>query len=209
LTQGQSYREHIASLEEQFRFAEQCQVAFINTHAGRDIFSFEENVQVFSKGVELSQNSGIPILVETHRGRPTYSAIETRKYLAAIPDLWLTADFSHWMVVHESDLSDQGENIDLAVSRSAYIHARVGYAEGPQVPHPQAPEWKHAVDTHLALWQKIINRQKDGGNDTLYITPEFGPPSYMHTLPFTNQPVADVWETNTYMKELLQTALTT
>lgn len=209
LTQGQTHREHMQSLETQFEFAAQCNPVFINSHTGRDIFPLEENVEIFARLVHLSQNSGIPILVETHRGRPTYSAIETRKYLEAVPGLRLTADFSHWMVVHESGLDDQRENIELATARADYIHARVGYAEGPQIPDPRAPEWKHAVDRHLQLWQGIIDQHNSNGKETLYITPEFGPPSYMHTAPFTNQPVGDVWEQNVYMKELLASQLNT
>jgi hypothetical protein len=209
LTQGQTYQDHIKSFESQFEFATQCQVKFINSHAGRDIFSFEENVQVFQRATQLGQSSGIPILIETHRGRPTYSAIETRKYLEAIPELRLTADFSHWMVVHESDLADQRENIALAITRADYIHARVGYAEGPQIPDPRAPEWQPAVTRHLQLWQQIINQYKRNGTESLYITPEFGPPAYMHTVPFTNQPVGDAWQQNVYMKELLLNTLET
>ncbi|HKG53331.1 MAG TPA: TIM barrel protein, partial [Anaerolineales bacterium] len=131
LTQGQTYQDHIKSFESQFEFAAQCQVVFINSHTGRDIFSFEENIQIFQRVTQLSQSSGIPILIETHRGRPTYSAIETRKYLEALPEMRLTADFSHWMVVHESGLADQRETVELAITRADYIHARVGYAEGP------------------------------------------------------------------------------
>ena len=207
LTQGQNCQEHVRSLEAQFEFAAQCQVVMINSHAGRDVFSFEENLQIFELITQLSQSSGIPFLVETHRGRPTYSAIETRKYLAALPELHLTADFSHWMVVHESDLQDQSETLELAIRRADYIHARVGYAEGPQIPDPRAPEWKGAVERHLELWQQIIDRRRAQGREELYITPEFGPPAYMHTAPFTNQPVADVWEQNVYMKGLLSSAL--
>lgn len=207
LTQGETYRDHIKSLESQFEFAARCQAVFINSHAGRDIFDFAENIQIFRRAIQLSQSSGIPFLVETHRGRPTYSAIETRKYLEALPELRLTADFSHWMVVHESGLDDQRENLDLAISCAHYIHARVGYAEGPQVPDPRAPEWKHAVERHLQLWQQIIDQHKQNGSESLYITPEFGPPAYMHTAPFTNQPVGDVWEQNVYMKELLVSTL--
>ncbi|HVF24916.1 MAG TPA: TIM barrel protein [Anaerolineales bacterium] len=209
LTEGESYRDHIKSLEAQFEFAAQCQVAFINSHTGRDIFSFEENVQIFQRLIQLSQSSGIRILIETHRGRPTYSAIETRKYLEAIRELRLTADFSHWMVVHESDLADQRTNMELAIARADYIHARVGYAEGPQIPDPRAPEWQGAVTTHLELWQQIIDQHKTDGKESLYITPEFGPPAYMHTIPFTNQPVGDVWEQNVYMKDLLASKLKT
>jgi sugar phosphate isomerase/epimerase len=203
LTQGQRYQDHLRSLDAQFDFASQCEVTFINSHAGRDIFSFEENLQIFQRIVQLSQGSGIPFLVETHRGRPTYSAIETRRYLEALPELRLTADFSHWMVVHESDLSDQHENINFAISRASYIHARVGYAEGPQISDPRAPEWEGALTRHLQLWQQIIDEHKRNGTESLYITPEFGPPGYMHTMPFTNQPVGDVWEQNVYMRDLL------
>ena len=203
LTQGDSFRDHINSLESQFEFAAQCQPAFINSHTGRDIFAFEENLQIFRRLIQLSQSSGILILVETHRGRPTYSAIETRRYLEALPELRLTADFSHWMVVHESNLADQQGNVEIAMARASYIHARVGYAEGPQIPDPRAPEWQHAVETHVQLWQQIIDHHKQNGTETLYITPEFGPPAYMHTMPFTNQPVGDVWEQNVYMRGLL------
>ena len=207
LTQGQSCMEHIKSLESQFDFAAQCQVVFINSHTGRDIFSFAENVQIFERLTQLSQGSGIPILVETHRGRPTYSAIETCKYLQAIPELRLTADFSHWMVVHESGLEDQRSNLEMAMARADYIHARVGYAEGPQIPDPRAPEWQQTVTRHLQLWQQIIDQHKRADRASLYITPEFGPPAYMQTAPFTNQPVGDVWEQNVYMKDLLTRTL--
>lgn len=207
LTRGQTYQDHIQSLESQFEFAAQCNVVFINSHTGRDIFPFEENVQIFQCLTELSQSSGIRILVETHRGRPTYSAIETRRYLEAVPELRLAADFSHWMVVHESGLEDQRENVALAISHTDYIHARVGYAEGPQIPDPRAPEWQNAVNSHLEFWQQILDRHRDEEREALYITPEFGPPAYMHTMPFTNQPVGDVWEQNVYMKNLVTTAL--
>jgi sugar phosphate isomerase/epimerase len=209
LTQGQTYQDHIQSLETQFEFAAGCDVAFINSHAGRDIFPFEENIQIFERAVALSQSSGIPILIETHRGRPTYSAIETCKYLKALPDLRLTADFSHWMVVHESGLEDQGANLELAIARADYIHARIGYAEGPQIPDPRAPEWNYAVERHVGLWQQILDQHKKDGKEILYITPEFGPPDYMHKAPFTNQPVGDVWEQNVYMKGLLASSLKT
>lgn len=204
LTQGQTAQEHVRSLEQQFEVAAQCQVVLINSHTGRDIFSVEENLEIFRRVTQLSRQSGIPFLVETHRGRPTYSAIETRKYLEALPDLRITADFSHWMVVHESGLADQGTTLDLAIARSRYIHARVGYAEGPQVPDPRAPEWQGAVTDHLRLWQRIVDQQRAAGVATLYVTPEFGPPAYMHTLPFTNEPVADVWELNVYMRDRLR-----
>jgi sugar phosphate isomerase/epimerase len=207
LTQGTSPDEHIRSLNQQFDFASRCEVVFINTHAGRDFLAFEDNLRVFRRITELSRQSGIPIRVETHRGRPTYSAIETRRYLEEVPDLELTADFSHWMVVHESDLSDQPGPVDAAIERSGYVHARVGYAEGPQIPDPRAPEWRGAVDRHVELWRRIVERHRRADSEYLFITPEFGPPDYMHTQPFTRVPVADAWELNVYMRDYLRRVL--
>jgi hypothetical protein len=31
------------------------------------------------------------------------------------------------------------------------------------------------------------------------MTPEFGPDGYLHSLPFTGAPVADLWQINTWM----------
>lgn len=207
LTEGSTVDDHLRSLEAQFELALACDPILINGHAGRDRFSFEENVRIFRRYLELGRASGIPVVVETHRGRPTYSATETRRYLEALPELRLTADFSHWMVVHESDLADLGDAVELAIQRSPHVHARVGYEEGPQVPDPRAPEWARHVENHLALWRRIVRHQREAGAELLTITPEFGPPNYMHTLPFSNTPVADTWEVNGYMKELLQREL--
>jgi len=203
LTEGKTYKDHIDSLKEQFEFAYKLSPQFINTHAGRDIFSFEENVIIFNTLIKLSNESGLPIYVETHRGRPTYSAIETIKYLQQLPALELTADFSHWTVVHESDLSDQSDTISMAIERSRYIHARPGYQEGPQISDPRAPEWKYMIDLFLTWWQGIIDSQTSRQKELLIITPEFGPPGYMHTMPFTNKPISDVWEMNVVMKEII------
>jgi hypothetical protein len=63
------------------------------------------------------------------------------------------------------------------------------------------------VTRHLQLWQQIIEQHKKDYKETLYVTPEFGPPAYMHTAPFTNEPVGDVWEQNVYVKDLLANKL--
>lgn len=208
LTDGPSADAHIATLEQQFEFAIACGAMRVNLHAGRDIFSFDDNQRIFRRILALGRESGLPVSVETHRGRPTFAATETRRYLEALPELRLTADFSHWMVVHESNLEDQQETLDLAVDRSDHIHARVGYEEGPQVPDPRAPEWKPHLDRHLEIWQQIVERRREDGAEALTIAPEFGPPNYMHTIPFENEPVRDAWELNVYMKDLLRERLT-
>ena len=161
------------------------------------------------RAAELSDIYGVPVTIETLNGRPTYSVDNTCRYLEAVPRLRLTADFSCWMVVHESNLADQGEALQLAIERGDYIHARVGYSEGPSVTDHRAPEWKPEVENHLSIWQQIVDERVERGSEMLLITPEFGLPNYMHTLPHTNLPVADVWGANVFMRDLLKEGLRT
>lgn len=207
LTSGDTPDDHIRSLEEQFEFAAECAPIRINHHAGRDVFSFEDNAWIFERMIALGRESGIPVMAETHRGRPTFAATETRRYLEALPELRLTADFSHWMVVHESNLEDQEDTLKLAIERSDHVHARVGYEEGPQITDPRAPEWKGHVERHVTLWRRIAERHRKAGSQSLTVAPEFGPPNYMHTQPFSNEPVRDAWELNVYMRDMLEDAL--
>ena len=109
-----------------------------------------------------------------------------------MPEINLTVDYSHWCCVCESTLEDQEDNLSKTYSRVQHIHGRVGYAEGPQVPDPRAPEYAHELQRHMSWWDNIVQAKQELGQTTITFTPEFGPPGYLHTLPYTNQPVADL-----------------
>lgn len=174
------------------------QPLYINVHSGRDFFTYEENKQFIDFTVQYSKKTGVPIYHETHRSRMLYSAPAALPYLQKKPELRLTLDISHWCNVSESLLEDQPATVELAISRTDHVHSRVGHAEGPQVSDPRAPEWKAEVAAHFAWWDKVVALKKKQGKILTMLT-EFGPPSYMPTIPFTNRPVADQWEINVYM----------
>jgi len=176
---------------------------YINCHAGKDFFPFDQNKELIDFTIKRSAETNIPIYHETHRGRILFAAHITRKFIENIEGLRLTLDISHWCNVHESLLADQKETIDLALSRTNHIHARIGHAEGPQVNDPRAPEWKDAVNAHFNWWDQVVKRRRAEGKIVTFLT-EFGPPNYLPTLPFTNQPVANQWEINVYMMQLLR-----
>ncbi len=205
-TEGRTSQEHISSFEQKLRYVRDIEPVHVNCHTGKDYFPPRENIKVFEKALELSRDSGLSVSHETHRGRATYSAPATRELLNALHDLRLTADFSHWCCVHESLLEDQPEAMQLAIESTVYIHARVGHIEGPQVSDPRAPEWQKEVQTHLGWWERIAGLQRQRGASFLAICPEFGPAPYMPTLPYTRQPVANLWEITVYMKDLVQKA---
>ncbi len=206
-TRGASPEEHAESFEAQYRRAIELRPLLVNSHTGRDVFSTAENLEVFRRARRLEEELGIPVVHEVHRGRATFSTTATAALLEQMPELKLAADFSHWCCVHESLLEDQEKLLERAIERSFHIHARVGHPEGPQVSDPRAPEWQQALEAHLGWWQRIVDRRRQDNAELLPVCPEFGPPDYMPTLPYTRQPVADLWEINCHMKQLLEKRL--
>lgn len=176
---------------------------YFNCHSGKDWFDFEHGSQFVRLGLEVSNSTKIPVYHETHRGRLMFAAHVTKQYLEAFPDMRLTLDISHWCAVHESLLGDQAEAVNLALRHTAHIHARVGHEEGPQVNDPRAPEWKNAVDAHLGWWDTVVKRRAAEGLPITFLA-EFGPPTYLPTVPYTFQPLADQWDINVFMMKTLR-----
>ncbi|MFM8320110.1 MAG: sugar phosphate isomerase/epimerase family protein [Chloroflexota bacterium] len=175
----------------------------INSQTGRDWFPYEHNRCMIDAAQEIAARRGVKILHETHRGKFSFCAASTVRFLEADPALRIAADFSHWCVVSESLLEDQQPALALAISRADHIHARVGHAEGPQTPDPRAPEWAAALAAHLDWWDRIIEQRRREGAARFTITTEFGPTPYLPALPYTRMPVADQWEINVHMLDLL------
>lgn len=177
----------------------------INSQTGKDHFSMVQNQALLATAHAFGAAAGTTVLHETHRGKFSFAAHVTHQYLLADPALRLTLDVSHWVNVAESYLADQPAALALALARTEHLHARVGFPEGPQVPDPRAPEWQPALRAHLAWWDAVVARKRAAGPAALLtIAPEFGPPPYLPTLPFTRQPVTSQWEVNVYMMNLLK-----
>jgi sugar phosphate isomerase/epimerase len=176
----------------------------VNAHTGRDHFSFEQNRELLTRARDVEEATGVPVVHETHRGRFSFAAHVTRAYLEALPWLRLCLDVSHWFNVAESWLEDQPEALSLAVARTFHAHARVGSPEAPQVADPRAPEARPALEAHLAVWDRVVAARAGDGLPRLGFTAEFGPRPYMPHLPYADTPLADQWEVNRFMKDLLR-----
>lgn len=175
---------------------------FINSHTGKDHYSFENNCHIIEAIEDFSRTSNIPVYHEIHRGRFTFHSATTLKYLRVFPNLKLVGDLSHWCVVSESMLEDQDAIIEQIIPHIHHIHARVGTSQSAQVTNPFAPEWKSELDIFVNWWQRIVDYHSDMG-----ITPEFGPFPYMPQTPFDQKPVANQKELNLKMKAYLQNQL--
>ncbi|HXR48694.1 MAG TPA: hypothetical protein VN784_14765 [Candidatus Limnocylindrales bacterium] len=189
---GGSVRQHLDSLAEQVKECLDFQPLFFNVHSGSDVWSLAEAEDFYGAALELERQTGAAISHETHRLRCFGNPWTTKVILERFPSLKLTCDFSHWVCVAERLLEDCGETIQLAAQHCHHLHARVGYEEGPQVPDPRAPEWSRHLAAHEDWWNRIWAAQEKRGLKTSFLTSEFGPAPYLHTLPFTQAPVADL-----------------
>ena len=202
-----SVQAHIQIMEENFSKLAALNPLFINSHTGKDYFSFDDNCKIIDAALNFSAKNGIRILHETHRGRFSFHAASLIPYLERFPQIELVGDFSHFCTVSESMLDDQQEIIARIIPHVSHIHARIGYEQGPQVNDPQAPEWQGHLEKFLFWWQQIINTKKRAGQSLFTISPEFGPVPYMPSAPYNQQPLSNQWDNNVFMKEYLKATL--
>jgi hypothetical protein len=187
-----SVQAHLASLREQVAECSEVAPLLINAHSGIDRWSLTEMEDFFGGALEIEREAGLPIAHETHRRRCLATPWAAQAVLARYPMLKLTADLSHWVCVTERLLEDFDDLITQVARQTWHVHARVGFEHGPQVPDPRAPEWARQVAAHEEWWTRIWASQRERGLPVSTLTPEYGPPPYLWTWPYTRAPAADL-----------------
>ena len=193
--------QHLQRLQSALDSAAVLQPRFLNLLAGNDRWPLAQQVEFFGQAQTLADAAGVLCSFETHRGSSLYSPWVTLALIEQLPQLRFTADISHWVVVCERLLNHAEDDLRPFIERVHHIQARVGYDQGPQVPHPGAPEYANAVAFHNQIWQAIWASQDARAYADTTLTPEFGPDGYTHLMPFTRAPVADLWELNLGMAQ--------
>ncbi|MFP6847930.1 MAG: sugar phosphate isomerase/epimerase [Pseudomonas sp.] len=191
--------EHLQDLAHKLDWAAELAPRRVNILAGNDRWPMAEQVEFFGRALELGKASGLQCCFEIHRGRSLYSPWVTLELIRHLPELRFTSDISHWVVTCERLLDDPADDLSSFIERVEHIQARVGYDQGPQVPHPGAAEYAEHLAFHQRHWESIWHSQERRGHTSTSMTPEFGPDGYLHHLPFTNMPVADLWQLNQWM----------
>ena len=205
-TEGKTATGHAESFLKQAEVNSRLKPLSINSHTGKDHFSFSDNLDILTTALEFEKKENTPVTHETHRGRFAFAAHITAGFLEELPELKLTADFSHWCCVAESFLEDQDEHLKKAIKQAFHIHARIGSTQASQVNDPSSDEWENVKEIFLNWWKEIsLNANDLNGN--LPITCEFGPYPYMPTAPFTAAPLASQWDVNLYMKKLIKSRI--
>ncbi|MDB6060978.1 MAG: xylose isomerase [Verrucomicrobiaceae bacterium] len=197
--------QHLADFEAKLIHGKQLAPLFFNVMAGCDAWPLETQIDFFQRAADIAAHHDAICSFETHRGRSFFNPWVTRDVLRKVPQLLLTCDFSHWAVVSERLPDSEWDTIVEVAQHAHHIHGRIGYAQGPQVPHPAAPEYADCLASHQRCWEEIWRSLLQRGYTLSTMTPEFGPDGYLHCLPFTNAPVADLWQINCWMGTIERT----
>jgi sugar phosphate isomerase/epimerase len=200
-TSGATVSDHLDSFRAQITASRTLQPIMINSHSGRDAWNDDQSRDFFEQALELEAALDIPVAHETHRGRILFNPWVTQRLIQQFENLHLCFDISHWVCVCERLLDTELDIIQQCAERCIHLHTRVGYEQGPQVPDPRAPEYQRHLEAHERWWQMVWDAQISRGQKISTLTPEFGPPDYLHTLPYSNMPVADLWEVCNWMAQ--------
>ncbi|HEY9660705.1 MAG TPA: sugar phosphate isomerase/epimerase [Allocoleopsis sp.] len=187
-------QDHLDDLRWTVEHAVDFGALFVSTMCGYDAWSWQQQVDFFGQALALEQEAGIAIGFETHRSRSLFNPWITRDLLLQFPNMKLTCDFSHWCVVCERLIDTEWDVLELCAQRALHIQCRVGYPQHAQVPDPRAPEYLPALEAHERWWDLIWQGQQQRGVTQVTMMPEFLHDGYMQTIPYTQMPVADLWE---------------
>ena len=144
-----------------------------------------ECVPIIEGWLSLSRQAGVPLFVETHRGRMTNDLFFTLQLLECCPDLRLTGDLSHYVVGQEFLWPVSEENHALmrrVMDSCGAYHGRVASREQIQVPL-SFPHLRHWYDLFMGWWRYGFAqwRQRAEPSASLSFLCELGPPEYAIT----------------------------
>jgi len=202
---GSTVQQHLDAFERILVNSLDAKPIFFSSMAGSDLWEFHESVDFLTKAWEIAQKYDVRVGFETHRSRSLFHPIVTKNLLAELPPIDLTIDFSHWCNVCERlVLNELPEVLAICAKRVLHIQPRIGYDQGAQVPDPRAPMHAGDVAAHVNWWKILWAGQQQRDFKTVTLTPEFGPDGYLQVDPYTEEPVADLWEMNVWTGHMLQ-----
>ncbi|KAJ5910374.1 hypothetical protein N7504_005017 [Penicillium tannophilum] len=176
--------DHLKTYRDVLLLAEPLRPVSFNFQSGEDAWDIEESIKFYRGTLEVDTELGVSgrVFHETHRNRSMFTPYAAQQILKAVPQLRITADFSHWMVGLER-LLDVGEGdramMDSIIPHVYHIHTRIGTTQASQCPEPMNPVFEQERLCFERLWTKVLQCRIEENADTKIIfVPEYGPFPY-------------------------------
>jgi sugar phosphate isomerase/epimerase len=167
-----------------------------------------EVASLLRQGLDMAAERGIALFVETHRNNFTENLPQTLQLIESVPDIRLTADLSHFVVVGEFyGWEDERAHERLApvLERTSHLHGRI--SNGEQVQVDVGDGGTDPARFFVRLWTIAMRNwmRNSGPGDIFPFASELGPPRYAITLP-DGREFSDRWEQSLVMKRLAEEA---
>jgi hypothetical protein len=150
------FTQHAKDLETGVRSLLEAKPFLISLHTGKDHFRFDQNTQLLLMSRRIAQERKVSIIQGTQRGKCCFAVHVAQQYLEAMPWLKLDLDLSQWYTVAGSYLEDQAESVELALSRTVHVQARMGEMQD--------------LEQYLAQWDKVVEKHHKMGTAELGFT---------------------------------------
>ncbi len=171
-----------------------------------------EVVEIVRAGARAAAERGMNYFVETHRNNFTETIPQTLTLLEAVPEIAITADFSHFVVVGEFyGRAGEGavERMRPIIERVAHVHGRISNGEQIQVDVGDGTDLSEGTSAGLffELWRECFASWKKRAQpgDVLPFSSELGPPRYAITT-LDGKEISDRWEQSLVMRSIAQKA---
>jgi hypothetical protein len=144
--------------------------------------------RLVSEVLDVSDDLGLPLFVETHRATLTQDLWRTVKLVEQFDDLRFNGDFSHWYTGLEMTYGDWDAKVEFiapVLERTRYLHGRIGDSGCIQIAitapdragttEDEPPSIAHFRELWTAAARGFLASAESG--DVLVFTPELLPPS--------------------------------
>ncbi len=183
--EGICFPRGIEDLRLPLELAAEFPVSHIGLQPDIRLRRIEDCLPILDGWMQLADDAGVPVFIETHRGRMTTDLFFTLDLLDRRPDLPLLADLSHFTVAREFACPADPET-DALIRRILHnahaFHGRVASSEQVQI-EISFPHHRPWVDLFLQWWDCGMRdwRSRATSNAELVFTCELGPQPYAIT----------------------------
>ena len=180
---------------------------YLDAHAA-SYFTPEAEAEALLRGlVERCRAAGMPLVIQTHRGRVTQDLLRTVGYAQRIPDLRFDVDFSHYIVAGEMGgefSKEAAAALFVLTDRAIMLDGRVSNGEQVQVDLAN-PVYARHVERTAVMWKLVMVRwlKYAARGDVFPFRVELGPPDYA-ILGGDGREITDRWEQQKTLKALVE-----